>query len=151
MFGQGSLQASDAIELSGLCDSERSRALAQFEIIRLFFEDGVPLTQLAREQQIVLRTARRWVERYREKRPYAFNVWKQVDPVLRSPIFIWSYGKDPPCMPVYEYFCKNCDENFTVTMTIAEHDKKNVKCPKCKGKKVVPQFRSFYAKTSRKS
>jgi putative FmdB family regulatory protein len=54
-------------------------------------------------------------------------------------------------MPLYEYFCKKCGENFTVTMTIAEHEKKNVKCPKCKGKKVVPQFRSFYAKTSRKS
>ena len=66
MFGQGSLQASAAIELSGLCDSERSRALARFEIIRPFFEGGVPLTRLAREQQIGLRTARRWVERYRE-------------------------------------------------------------------------------------
>jgi putative FmdB family regulatory protein len=54
-------------------------------------------------------------------------------------------------MPLYEYFCKSCDENFTVTMTIAEHEKKNIKCPKCKGKKVVEQFRSFYAKTSRKS
>jgi putative transposase len=60
------LQAPDAIELSGLCDTERSRALARFEIIRPFLEDGVPLTRLARERQIVLRTARRWVERYRE-------------------------------------------------------------------------------------
>jgi putative transposase len=29
-------------------------------------EDGVPLTRLARERQIVLRTARRWVARYRK-------------------------------------------------------------------------------------
>ena len=61
-----SLEASDAIELSGLCDTERSRALTRFEIIRPFLEDGVPLTRLAKEQQIVLRTARRWVERYRK-------------------------------------------------------------------------------------
>jgi hypothetical protein len=46
MFGQGSLQASDAIELSGLCDSERSRALARFEIIRPFFEGGGCLSSL---------------------------------------------------------------------------------------------------------
>ena len=60
------MQAPGAIELSGLCDTERSRALARFEIIRPFLEDGVPLTRLARERQIVVRTARRWVERYRE-------------------------------------------------------------------------------------
>ena len=60
------MEASDAIELSGLCDTERSRALTRFEIIRPFLEDGVPLTRLAKEQQIVLRTARRWVERYRK-------------------------------------------------------------------------------------
>jgi putative transposase len=60
------LEGSDAIELSGLCDTERSRALTRFEIIRPFLEDGVPLTRLAKEQQIVLRTARRWVERYRK-------------------------------------------------------------------------------------
>jgi putative transposase len=33
---------------------------------RPFLEDGVPLTRLARERRIVLRTARRWVERYRK-------------------------------------------------------------------------------------
>jgi putative FmdB family regulatory protein len=54
-------------------------------------------------------------------------------------------------MPAYEYFCKKCDKNFTVTMTIAEHEKKNVKCPECKSTRVVPQFRSFFAKTARKS
>ena len=59
------MEASDAIELSGLSDNERSRALARFEIIRPFLEDAVPLARLARERNIVLRTARRWVERYR--------------------------------------------------------------------------------------
>jgi putative transposase len=59
-------KTSDAIELSGLSDNQRRRALARFEIIRPFLEDAVPLTRLARERQIVLRTARRWVERYRK-------------------------------------------------------------------------------------
>jgi putative transposase len=60
------LEASDAIELSGLCDTERSRAIIRFEIIRPSLEDGVPLTRVGKEQRIVLRTARRWVERYRK-------------------------------------------------------------------------------------
>jgi hypothetical protein len=63
---QDSLETSHGIELSGLSDNERRRALARFEIIRPFLEDGVPLTRLARERQIVLRTARRWVARYRK-------------------------------------------------------------------------------------
>ena len=54
-------------------------------------------------------------------------------------------------MPLYEYFCKKCDKNFTITMSVAEHEKKKVKCPECKGTNIAPQFGSFYAKTSRKS
>ena len=55
-------------------------------------------------------------------------------------------------MPLYEYFCKKCDKSFTITMSIAEHEKKKkVKCPECKGTNITPQFGSFYAKTSRKS
>src|SRR3954464_12903514 len=53
--------------LSGLTDEARSRALARFQIIRPFLEYGVPLTQVAREQGLVLRTARRWVDRYRRE------------------------------------------------------------------------------------
>ncbi len=51
--------------LGGLTDEARSRALARFQIIRPFLEDGVRLTQIARGQGIILRTARRWVDRYR--------------------------------------------------------------------------------------
>ena len=45
MFEQGSLQASNAIELSGLCDSERSRS-SSIRDNSPVLEDGVPLTQL---------------------------------------------------------------------------------------------------------
>jgi putative FmdB family regulatory protein len=54
-------------------------------------------------------------------------------------------------MPLYEYVCKKCGESFVRTMTISEHEKQSVKCPQCKGSDVVQQFRSFYAKTSKKS
>ena len=53
--------------MSSLTDDARSRALARFQTIRPFLEDGVPLAQVAREQGVVLRTARRWVDRYRRE------------------------------------------------------------------------------------
>jgi putative transposase len=53
--------------LSSLSDEARARALARFQIIRPFLEDGIPLTQIVREQNVTLRTARRWVRRYRRE------------------------------------------------------------------------------------
>src|SRR5947209_8675472 len=53
--------------LSRLSDEAGVRALARFQIIRPFLEDGIPLTQIAREQNVTLRTARRWVQRYRRE------------------------------------------------------------------------------------
>ncbi len=54
-------------------------------------------------------------------------------------------------MPTYEYRCEKCANEFSVTMTMAEHDRKKVKCPACKSSSVVQQYSTFYAKTSRKS
>jgi putative transposase len=52
--------------LSSLSDDERTHALICFRAIRPFLEDGIPLARVAREQGITLRTARRWVSRYRK-------------------------------------------------------------------------------------
>lgn len=54
-------------------------------------------------------------------------------------------------MPIYEYFCKECKKNFTVTLTLAEYDKGHVSCPKCKSKKVEQKAAAFFAVTSKKS
>jgi len=54
-------------------------------------------------------------------------------------------------MPTYTYTCRDCRKSFSLTMTIAEHDKGKVKCPKCKGKSVRQQFGAFSVKTSKKS
>jgi putative FmdB family regulatory protein len=54
-------------------------------------------------------------------------------------------------MPTYEYECRECKEKFTVILSISEHDKSNVACPKCKGKKVKQDISLFTTKTSRKS
>jgi putative transposase len=51
--------------LANLSDTARTAALERFHIIRPFLEEGVPLPVLARQHGVALRTARRWVQRYR--------------------------------------------------------------------------------------
>jgi putative FmdB family regulatory protein len=54
-------------------------------------------------------------------------------------------------MPTYEYRCEKCRAEFTATMSMAEHDRTKVKCPACQSSRVVQQFSTFYAQTSKKS
>ena len=51
--------------LANLSDTVRTAALARLHIIRPFLEEGVPLPILAQHHALSLRTARRWVQRYR--------------------------------------------------------------------------------------
>lgn len=51
--------------LTQFTDAQRAEALRQFQVIRPFLEDGVPLARIATEHQLQLRTLRRWVQRYR--------------------------------------------------------------------------------------
>jgi putative FmdB family regulatory protein len=54
-------------------------------------------------------------------------------------------------MPTYEYRCDECKHKFSLIMSISEHDKKKVSCPKCRKKKVKQQISTFQTQTSRKS
>jgi putative FmdB family regulatory protein len=54
-------------------------------------------------------------------------------------------------MPVYEYVCNECHTAFEVILTIKEHDKEEIFCPKCGCKKVEQAAAEFYAVTSHKS
>ena len=54
-------------------------------------------------------------------------------------------------MPRYEFVCENCHKPFELIMTISEREKGEVKCPKCKSSKVLPQFGGFMVQTSKKS
>lgn len=54
-------------------------------------------------------------------------------------------------MPIYEYHCEECGKRFTRAERMSEHARRKPACPKCKSKKVVQQFSSFFAKTTRKS
>ena len=54
-------------------------------------------------------------------------------------------------MPRYEFLCEACKTPFELIMTFAEREKGTVKCPTCKGTKVVPQLGGFMAQTAKKS
>jgi putative FmdB family regulatory protein len=54
-------------------------------------------------------------------------------------------------MPHYEYRCIECNKKFSVVLTLGEHEKGKVKCPKCSSTKVEQQWAAFYATTSKKS
>jgi putative FmdB family regulatory protein len=54
-------------------------------------------------------------------------------------------------MPRYEFMCEKCNKPFEVIMTISEREKSEIKCPKCKGAKIVPQLSSLMVQTSKKS
>ncbi len=54
-------------------------------------------------------------------------------------------------MPTYEYECKKCGHEFMLTMGMDEHQKKKVRCPKCKSENVKHLVGSVFVTTSRKS
>lgn len=55
----------DRLPLTALNESQRAKALERFQIIRPFLEEGVPLTQIAQQHSLLLRTLQSWVQRYR--------------------------------------------------------------------------------------
>jgi putative FmdB family regulatory protein len=54
-------------------------------------------------------------------------------------------------MPIYEFVCKKCGEEFEYTLSISERKTKKVKCSSCKSTRVDQTLSTFYANTSRKS
>ena len=54
-------------------------------------------------------------------------------------------------MPQYEYVCNKCKKTFTLIMTLAEYDKGNLACPKCKSKKIEQKLSTVFTVTSKKS
>ena len=54
-------------------------------------------------------------------------------------------------MPVYEYYCDKCEREVTLTLSIREHERGPIKCPKCGGKAPRPLLSAFMSQTSKKS
>jgi putative FmdB family regulatory protein len=54
-------------------------------------------------------------------------------------------------MPVYEYHCDKCAREVTLTLSIREHEKGEIKCPKCGGESLRPLLSAFMSQTAKKS
>jgi putative FmdB family regulatory protein len=55
-------------------------------------------------------------------------------------------------MPVYDFYCRRCEQPFSAVMHVAEHDAAAAECPRCKKKdQVEKKLSEFMAVTSRKS
>jgi putative FmdB family regulatory protein len=54
-------------------------------------------------------------------------------------------------MPRYEYYCDDCKKPFELILTLEEHEKTKIACPKCKGTNVHQEVAAFFAVTSKKS
>ncbi|RKH21623.1 zinc ribbon domain-containing protein [Corallococcus praedator] len=55
-------------------------------------------------------------------------------------------------MPVYEFFCRKCQEPFTENMSIKEHDERTPKCPRNhEAKEVEKRISSVHTVTTKKS
>lgn len=54
-------------------------------------------------------------------------------------------------MPTYDYECKKCGHHFSRVMSMHDHDKKKVQCPKCKSEELKHGVEEVFVTTSRKS
>lgn len=54
-------------------------------------------------------------------------------------------------MPYYEYICNKCQKKFGEVLTIQEHEKQRVACPKCQSKDLSKVIEPFFAKTASKT
>ena len=54
-------------------------------------------------------------------------------------------------MPNYEFECKTCGHEFSRTMTVDDHDKEKVRCPKCESEDVRHVIEPVNVTTSKKS
>lgn len=58
-------QSPPSARLTELTDVRRELAMIRWALLRLHVEDGVPLAEVARQAGVPLRTAQRWLARYR--------------------------------------------------------------------------------------
>lgn len=54
-------------------------------------------------------------------------------------------------MPTYEYECAKCHHQFSRVMSMGDHDKEKVRCPKCNSKEVKHMVEPVFVTTSKKS
>jgi len=60
------VQAGAATSLAVLNERQRGQAMARFDVLRPYLEEGVPLLRAAGDAGVPIRTAERWLARYRQ-------------------------------------------------------------------------------------
>jgi putative FmdB family regulatory protein len=54
-------------------------------------------------------------------------------------------------MPLYEFHCDKCRKEVSLTLSMSEKEKGDVKCPQCGSSELRALVGTFFSKTSRKS
>jgi putative transposase len=79
--------------LIGMTEDERNLAQERYRKLRPFLQDGVPLAQLARQENLPISTAWRWVQRYRAaglaglgRKPRSDRSKRKLSPQLQQAI-----------------------------------------------------------------
>jgi len=72
-------------------------------------------------------------------------------PTNRSTIVLSPLSPVEVCMPLYEFFCRDCKKAFSKALTIAEHGKEGISCPYCSSKNLEQRWSAFSVITSKKS
>ena len=54
-------------------------------------------------------------------------------------------------MPVYGYECRSCGNHFMESMSIDDHDKRKLQCPRCRSQDTEPVIEAPYVATTKKS
>lgn len=54
-------------------------------------------------------------------------------------------------MITYEYHCLDCDEVFTRSERLSDHENAHPRCPKCGSEKVQQRFTTVQVQTGKKS
>ena len=60
--------------LAACTEEERQEAMARFALLRPHLNDGVPLSEAARDADVPLRSAQRWLARYRASGLVGLNI-----------------------------------------------------------------------------
>jgi putative FmdB family regulatory protein len=56
-----------------------------------------------------------------------------------------------PMTPMYDYKCLDCGKESMIVVTLKEHERGEVQCPKCGSKNLQQLFSPFIAHTTKKS